>query len=80
MLNETTLCIDEWPILKPFLEIEAGSVEEIEAAVTQIGLGDYERFVGTAGDLYAYKLGVSAELINDRTPDLKFGQTYPFIL
>lgn len=79
MLDHTTICIDEWPHLKPFLEIEAGSIPEIEAAVSQIGLETNERFVGTAGDLYAYKLGISAELVNDRTPELRFGQPYPFI-
>ena len=37
LLNGVEVCIDEWPGIPPYLEIEGKSVEEIEEVATKLG-------------------------------------------
>jgi adenylate cyclase class 2 len=53
MLDDIEFDIDEWPLLKPYLEIEANSWEKIDKAIALLGLNKDEAKKFTTTQIYA---------------------------
>ncbi len=78
-INEVDICIDEWPYLEPFLEIEANSEEEVKKVAKILNL-DYSRAIfGGVDTLYSKKYGIPLEVINGQTKRITFDDKNPFI-
>lgn len=77
-LDETEVTIDEWPFLEPFVEIE-GKTEEVVRKVSAKLNFDYSKaYFGAVGGLYSKKYGISADVINNQTPEIIFKGNNPF--
>ncbi len=79
MLSEAEICIDSWPFLEIFVEIEAHNEQQVRAVAAQLGF-DYSRAIFGAVDvLYAAKYGIDTKQINWGTPKLVFEMQNPFL-
>ncbi len=78
-LDGVEICIDEWPFLNPFIEIEGNSKEEVKKVVKKMGFNYSQGIFGAVGSLYRDKYKVSLDLINNHTPRIVFGEKNPFL-
>lgn len=77
-LRDVETCIDEWPFLEPFVEIEAKSEQAVKQAAQQLGF-DYTKAKFCSIDhLYAEKYNISIDVINNDMPKLTFDMENPF--
>jgi len=77
-LDGTEICLDEWPFLEPYVEIEGESEAAVKAAAERLGF-DYSlaKFCSVAV-LYAEKYGISPDEVSNRTPFITFSKK-PFV-
>ncbi|HMS92762.1 MAG TPA: class IV adenylate cyclase [Candidatus Saccharibacteria bacterium] len=77
-LNEAEVVIDEWPWLRPFIEIEAGSEQIVRDAASVLGFDWSEAVFGAATEAYRqqYK-DLPADFIMDDVPEIKFDAPLP---
>ena len=66
------ITIDTWPGLEPYVEIEGKNEDEVKAAATALGFDYLAAIFGPITLLYEKKLGISAEEINNQTPEITF--------
>ncbi len=67
-LNDLTFDIDEWPLLPPFIEVEAPSEERVMDGVKLLGYTEVDTFQGDAGSMYDQK-GIDWKVMKE----IKFG-------
>jgi len=79
MLGDVEICIDEWPWLEPFVEIESTSEEKVREVPEQLGFDWKEALFGAVDMQYEKKYGVSKRVINNETPRFVFGEPCPFL-
>lgn len=78
-LDGAEICIDEWPFLEPFVEIEGKSEEEVVAVSQKLGF-DYSAALFCAiGDIYSMKYGIPAEVVNNKIPKITFDMENPLL-
>lgn len=78
MLGGVEICIDEWPFLEPYVEVEGDSEEAVKKASNQLGF-DYSQALFCSVDvLYRMKYGMPEEEV-DRIPLITFEMDNPFI-
>lgn len=78
-LDDVEVTIDEWPFLEPYLEIEGKSEEEVKDIAKKLGL-DYSQALFCAVDaIYSKKYNLPEDVINNKIPEIIFGQENPFI-
>ncbi len=77
-LNNVEICIDEWPFLEPFVEVEGKSEKEVKAVSEKIGF-DYSKawFCGT-GLIYSKRYNIPVEIISNEIPKIVFNMENPF--
>ena len=63
--------IDTWPLLDPYLEIEAGSDEIIQKYIRLFGFNLKEQMFGGSGEVYMRKLGINLDDYPTLTFDTK---------
>ena len=79
MLDEVEVCIDEWPFLEPYVEVEGKSEKEVKAVSEKIGF-DYSKALFCAtGLIYSKKYGISTDIINNKIPKITFDMENPFL-
>ncbi|MBN1778872.1 MAG: CYTH domain-containing protein [Candidatus Buchananbacteria bacterium] len=77
-LSQVEVCIDEWPFLEPYVEIEGKSEAVVKEVSRQLGF-DYRLAKFCAADsLYQDKYGLSLDAINC-IAELKFDIKNPFL-
>lgn len=76
-LDGTEVCLDEWPFLEPYVEIEGESEAAVRAAAEKLGF-DYSlaKFCSVAV-LYAEKYNISAADVSNSIPRITFDKN-PF--
>ena len=79
MIEDVEICIDEWPFLEPFVEIEGKSEEKVKKVSKLLGF-DYSRawFCAT-GLIYSKKYNIPSEVINNDIPKIVFDMENPFL-
>ena len=77
-LDDVEICLDEWPFLEPFLEIEGCSEKAVKKVCEKLGFDYSAAKFCAAGDLYAGKYDVSVREINE-SPKIIFDMDNPFI-
>src|SRR3989344_1962246 len=77
--DQKEICIDEWPFLEPFVEVEGKSEKEVKTVSEKIGF-DYSKtlFCGVT-PIYAMKYDIKFEVINNQTPRITFDMENPFL-
>jgi adenylate cyclase class 2 len=78
-LNGVEICIDEWPFLEPFVEVEGESEESVKKVCSKLNFDYSEAKFCCAGDLYEEKYGVPAAKVNNETPLITFDIENPFL-
>jgi len=78
-LNSVEVCIDEWPFLEPFVEIEGKSEETVKEIAKELGFDYSEARFCSAGRLYSEKYEIYEEVINTETPKVVFDMENPFL-
>ena len=81
-IGATEICLDEWPFLEPFCEIEGEDEEVVKEVSEKLGF-DYSKALFCAvGTLYARKYGkygIDEMRVNNQTPRIVFEMQIPFI-
>jgi adenylate cyclase class 2 len=78
-LDGVDICIDEWPFLEPFVEVEGKDEAAVRAVSEKIGF-NYQKAIFCAVDYqYSQKYGLSEHEINNNTPKIAFEMENPFI-
>lgn len=73
-LEGTEVCIDTWPGLDPYVEIEASSEPEVTRIAKLLKLDGLRSTPSGVDVLYSEVYGVSGELVNRQTPLITFDQ------
>ncbi|KKQ44495.1 MAG: hypothetical protein US63_C0026G0014 [Candidatus Moranbacteria bacterium GW2011_GWC2_37_8] len=77
-LDGVEICIDEWPYVEPFVEVEGKSEDEVKNVSEKIGFNyDDARFCAV-DTLYNEKYGISKDDINN-TKEITFKIENPFL-
>lgn len=77
-LDNVEVCIDEWPFLEPFVEIEGKSEKEVKKVAIKLGFDYNKAIFGDVSILYSKKYNVSEDIINNKTSKITFAQN-PFL-
>lgn len=77
-LEGAEICLDEWPFLEPFVEVEAKSEEVVKLVSERLGFNYSEAVFGAVDILYANKYGITKKQINEQTPEIIFEGKNPF--
>jgi len=78
-LDGVEICVDEWPFLEPFVEVEGKSEKEVKAVSEKIGF-DYSKALFCATTLiYSMKYNIPCEVIDNEIPKITFDMKNPFL-
>lgn len=78
ILDGVDICIDEWPFLEPFVEIEGKSESEVKAAARKLSFDFSTAYFCSVDVLYSEKYSISLDRINNQTPRILFEMDNPF--
>ena len=78
-IGETEICIDEWPFLEPFVEVEGPSEQEVKEVSEKLGFDYSQALFCAVGLIYAKKYGVDEKFINNCMPKITFDMENPFV-
>ena len=78
MLEGVEICIDEWPFLEPYVEIEGNSQEAVKNISTKLGFDYFRALFCSVDVLYRMKYGMPEEEV-DRIPLITFESKNPFL-
>jgi len=78
-LGEVEICLDEWPFLEPFVEIEADSEDLVKKASKELGFDYKKASFGPVSVLYSMKYNIPQRVINMEIPKITFEDKNPFI-
>ena len=78
-LDGVEICIDEWPFLEPFVEIEGNSEEKVKSVAEKLGFDYSKARFGSTDILVMEKYGLSSETINNKIPKLTFDMENPYL-
>jgi len=78
-ISETEICIDEWPFLEPFVEVEGPSEEEVKGVAEKLGFDYSQAMFCAVGTIYAQKYGVDENFINNHIAKITFDMDNPFL-
>ncbi len=79
ILNNVEICIDEWPFLDPFVEIEGKSEEEVKAVSEKIGFDYSKAWFCATGLIYSKKYNIPVEIIDNEISKITFDMENPFL-
>jgi len=79
-LNGVEICIDEWPFLEPFVEVEGPSEKKVKEVSELLGFDYSTALFCAVGTLYNLKYHIPEDIINDQTPEILFDMKNPFNL
>ncbi|MEI8360809.1 MAG: CYTH domain-containing protein [bacterium] len=77
-LNGVDVCIDEWPWLEPFVEIEGGSENVVKDASELLGFNYQSARFCSVDALYSEKYNISNDVFNNQTKFILFDGDNPF--
>jgi len=79
LLDGVEICLDQWPYLPPFVEIEGQSEAAVKAVAEKVGFDYTTALFGNVGNLYQKKYGIEPDLIHEKISRLTFTDPNPFI-
>jgi len=78
-LDNVEICIDEWPFLEPFVEVEGKSEKKVKAVSKKLGFDYSKAWFCAIGSIYNKKYNISAWSIDSEIPKLTFDMKNPFL-
>lgn len=76
-LGEVEICIDTWPWLPTFMEIEGPSEEVVWNTAEKLGLDKKKAKFGSVDTTYQHYYGIDTDVVNLHTPEISFEMTPP---
>ena len=77
MLGEVEICIDTWPWIPTFIEIEGPTEDSVWSTAEKLGLDRKMAKFGSVDTTYQHYYGVEPDIINLHTPKILFDMTPP---
>lgn len=77
-IDKVDIMMDEWPFLKPFVEIEGYNEESVKAVAQKLGFDYSDARFCSVDTIYAEKYNISKYQINNKTPKIVFDMENPF--
>ena len=77
-LDGVEICIDEWPFLEPFVEIEGKSEKEVKAVSEKLGFDYSKAWFCATTQIYSKKYDIPFDVINNGIPEITFDMENPF--
>ena len=77
MFGEVEICIDTWPWIPTFIEIEGPSEEAVWDTAEKMGLKREKAKFGSVDSTYQYYYGVDEDIVNLHTPKIMFDMEPP---
>lgn len=71
-LNECEICIDTWPWIPSFVEVEGPSEEKVWETAKMLGLSREKAKFGSVDSTYEHYYGVECDEVNLKTPVITF--------
>lgn len=78
-LDSVEVCIDEWPFLEPFVEIEGDSEKAVKEVAKKLGFDYSKARFCAVGQLYSEKYDLPERVINNEIPKIVFNMKNPFL-
>lgn len=78
-LDGVEICIDEWPFLEPFVEIEGKSEKEVKSVSKKLGFDYSKAWFCAVGLIYGKKYNIPSEIIDNEIPEITFNMENPFL-
>ena len=75
--GEVEICIDTWPWLPTFIEIEGPTEESVWETAKKLGFDKFQAKFGSVDTTYQHYYGVEPEVINLHTPEILFDMKPP---
>ena len=79
-LHNCEVCIDEWPYIEPYIEIEGPDEDSVKQTALSLGYEYSQAIFGSADKIIAAKYSISKDQINNHTPLITFDGPNPYIL
>ena len=76
-LGGVEICIDTWPWLPTFIEIEGPTEESVWEAADKLGFRKDQAKFGSADTTYQHYYGVEPDVVNLHTPEILFDMEPP---
>lgn len=75
--GDTEICIDTWPWLPTFIEIEGPTEESVWSLAEKLGLDKSKAKFGSVDTTYQHYYGIDPDVVNHHTPEILFDMTPP---
>lgn len=75
--NGTEICIDTWPWLPTFIEIEGPSENSVWETAQKLGFDKSQAKFGSVDTTYQHYYGVDTNIVNHHTPEITFETPAP---
>ena len=75
--GEVEICIDTWPWLPTFIEIEGPSEESVWETADKLGFEKNQAKFGSVDTTYQHYYGVEPDIVNSHTPEIMFDMEPP---
>ena len=75
--DEVEICIDTWPWIPTFIEIEGPSEKSVWDTAKKLGLDKDQAKFGSVDTTYQHYFGVEPDVVNLHTPEILFDMTPP---
>lgn len=76
-LGEVEICIDTWPWIPTFIEIEGPTEDSVWGTADKLGLSKAQAKFGSVDTTYAHYYGIDPDVFNFKTPEVLFGMDPP---
>ncbi len=76
-VGEVEICIDTWPWIPTFIEIEGPSENEVWEVAKMLGFDKTKAKFGSVDTTYQHYYGVDTNLVNMHTPEILFDMEPP---
>ena len=75
--GEVEICIDTWPWIPSFVEVEGPSEKSVWETAKKLGLSQEKAKFGSVDTTYQHYYGVDTDIVNLHTPKILFGMDGP---
>ena len=75
--QDVEICIDTWPWIPTFIEIEGPTEESVWSTAKKLGLKKSSAKFGSVDSTYNHYYGVDCDIVNAKTPVITFECTPP---
>jgi adenylate cyclase class 2 len=76
-IDDVEICIDTWPWIPTFMEIEGPSEEAVWKVAKMLGYSKEQAKYGSVDTTYQHYYGIDTDVVNLHTPEILFDMTPP---